>query len=70
MSDITSSIRRADIADIATRQAELLRELCQHAEHKSGSARVATIAPYEMAWEQAMHAVELCRRAAELAARL
>jgi hypothetical protein len=31
--------------------------------------RSACAAEYEVSWEQALHAVELCRRAAELAAR-
>jgi hypothetical protein len=67
MSDITPITR--DGAS-ATRHAELLRELFHPAPYQlDAETRSACAAEYEIAWEQAMHAVELCRRAAELAAR-
>jgi hypothetical protein len=67
MSDITP-ITRDGVN--ASRHAELLRELFQPVPHQlDAGTRSACAAEYELAWEQAVHAVELCRRAAELAAR-
>jgi len=66
MSDINLIIR--DGARTA-RHAELLRELFQPMPYQLDTGtRSACAAEYEIAWEQAIHAVELCRRAAELAA--
>ena len=67
MSDITPITR--DGAS-AARHAELLRELFQPMPHQlDAEARSACAAACEAGLEQAMHAVELCRRVAELAAR-
>jgi len=67
MSDITPITRDGTSA---ARHAELLRELFQPVPHQfDAGTRSACAAEYEIAWEQAVHALELCRRAAELAAR-
>jgi hypothetical protein len=67
MSDMTQITR--DGAS-AARHAELLRELFQPMPYQfDAETRSACSAEYEIAWEQAIHTVELCRRAAELAAR-
>jgi hypothetical protein len=67
MSDITEITR--DGASTSG-HAELLRELFQPVPYQlDAETRSACAAEYEIAWEQAAHAVELCRRAAELAAR-
>jgi uncharacterized protein involved in type VI secretion and phage assembly len=62
MTHKTPTIHRAD--DNAAGVAEFLRELSTE---RFDSAAVA--AADEQAWRQATRAVELCRRAAELAAR-
>jgi hypothetical protein len=67
MSDITPTTR--DGAS-TTGHAALLRELFQPMPYQlDAETRSACAAACEEAWERAMHAVELCRRAAELAAR-
>jgi hypothetical protein len=67
MSDITQ-ITREGVS--TTRHAELLRELFQPMPYQlDAETRSACAAECEIAWEQAAHAVDLCRRAAELAAR-
>jgi hypothetical protein len=67
MSDINPIDR--DGASTA-RHAELLRELFQPMPYQLDTeTRSACAAACELAWEQAIRAVELCRRAAELAAR-
>jgi hypothetical protein len=54
----------------AARHSELLRELFQPMPYQlDAETRSACVAACDLAWEQAIHAVELCRRAAELAAR-
>jgi len=68
MSDITQAIRHGEA--MAARQAELLRELFEPVPYQlDDETRAACAAAYDLAWEQAEHAVELCRRAAVLAAR-
>jgi hypothetical protein len=67
MSDITP-ITRDGVS--AARHAELLRELFQPMPYQlDAEARSACATACEAGLEQAMHAVELCRRVAELAAR-
>jgi hypothetical protein len=76
MNDMTPITRDSDMTRITrdgastTRHAELLRELFQPVPYQlDAETRSACAVEYEMAWEQAAHTVELCRRAAELAAR-
>jgi hypothetical protein len=65
MTDETGTIHQA--GGIAVRLAELLREAGP--EQLDIAAGGAGLAADELAWRQATRAVELCRRAAELAAR-
>jgi hypothetical protein len=66
-----SSVLRPDRPGAAPGAAELLRGLAEPSADRWGIARRAagSASAEEIAWRRAWHAVESCRRVAELAAR-